>query len=233
MRWLSAVACALVACASAGTDNPGNPDGNKGTDGPPTGDGMTPDAAAGPDAAVMMTLSQTTSNMNIASNSVTCNAGEDSWYRVFPLADFGITGGFNVQSVTFGAQEALGSPVVQVKIGTYSGTPGTTISTANITPINSTTVTIPNQTNPGTNIVAPITGVIPANGQLVVELFKPGMNTSTVYFYVGASNSGETKPGYFRAPSCLYQNVSIATPTTPGSIGVPTAQLNITVTGVR
>ena len=131
------------------------------------------------------------------------------------------------------ASEALGSPVVQVKIGTYSGTPGTTISTANITPINSTTVTIPNQTNPGTNIVAPITGVIPANGQLVVELFKPGMNTSTVYFYVGASNSGETKPGYFRAPSCLYQNVSIATPTTPGSIGVPTAQLNITVTGVR
>ncbi len=227
------LACLVSACASAGRDNPGT-DGNPGTDSMMGGEPGMMMVDAMPDASIMTTLSQTTSNTNTSSNSVTCSSGEDSWYRVFPLSDFGITGAFNVQSVTFGAQEATGSPTVQVKIGTYAGTPGTTLDTAMITPINSMTKVIPNQTNPGGNINVPITGTIPKNGKLIVEIYKPGANSASQYFFIGASNAGETKTGYIRAPTCNDTNGTPMTqPVTPTAAGLPTAQINIVVTGTH
>jgi hypothetical protein len=222
----------LVGCATAGNSNVDNLDPDGGVDAPDARVAVDAPMAM-PDAAVMMTLTQATSNQNASANSVTCSAGEDSWYRVFALADHGIAGKFTVQSVTFGVQEAGGSPPVQVKIGTYAGNPGTTLNTAMITPINSVTINAANQTNPGANVTVPITGEIPAGSKLIVEIYKPGVNTATTYFYIGASNGGEIKAGYFRAPACSYNLVPIATPTTPGSVGFPTAQLNIVVTGTR
>lgn len=232
MRWLLLLAGVLAGCATAGVDGgSGNPDGNPGTDGTRVDAGVD---APPPDASIMSTLTQTTSNSNVASNSVTCSSGENSWYRVFALADHGVTGAFNVTQVTFGVQESLASPSVQVKIGTYAGTPGTTLDLAMVTPINAATVAIANQTNPGNNVVAPITGTIPAGSKLIVEIFKPGANTASNYFFVGASNAGETKSGYVRAPTCNDAGgAAITVPKTPASVGVPTAQLNITVTGTH
>src|SRR5687768_11243022 len=86
-------------CASAGSPDPSqNPDGSM-------TDSVLADAAIDAPVPVMITLSQLTSTTNVAGNSVVCNSGENSWYRVFALSDHGVTNAFNVQSVTFGVQE--------------------------------------------------------------------------------------------------------------------------------
>lgn len=222
---------ALVGCASAGSPDPSqNPDGAK------QPDASTIDAPAPDSAIIMTTLSQLVSTTNAAGNSVVCNSGENSWYRVFPLSDHNITKAFNVQSVTFGVQQAAGSPTITVRIGTYAGTPGTTLSTAMITPIASMTHVVTGTINdPGSNITVPITGTVPAGSRLIVEVNKTGTNTTALHFVIGAANGGETKPGYVRAPTCNDPNTMqpISQPVTPATAGRPTAQLNIVVTGTH
>jgi hypothetical protein len=233
MRRLLLLTLAICGCAKATVNgNHGNPDaGSNNPD--PDGDITQIDAPDGPgpiDALITQTLTQTTNSQNAMSNSATCGTGDNSWYRVFPLSDHGITGPFNVTQVTFGGQEAAQAPVLQIKIGTYAGTVGgTTLDLAQVTNINSTTLTAPNETDPGANLVAPITGTIPANSNLIVEIFVPN-NTTTKFFYIGASNAGETKPGYVRGPGC-----TVTVPTATGSppVSLPTANLNITVTGTH
>jgi hypothetical protein len=216
----------LGACAQAGRESPAT-DGQPGNES--TGGEMQIIDAA-PDMLVMQTLSQTTSNTNATSNSIACAAGLNSWYRVFTLSDFNITGPFAVQSVTYGVQEAAGSPPINVKIGTYAGTPGATLDLAMITPINTVSVNAAAQTNPGATVTTPITGMVPAGGKLIVEISRPNAATSTQYFYIGASNQGETKSGYMRGPSC---NPATPNPTTPATLGFPASNLNIVVTGTH
>ncbi|HEU0033387.1 MAG TPA: hypothetical protein VFQ53_22300 [Kofleriaceae bacterium] len=236
MRRLLLLALVVSGCASAGGggNNP-QQDGNPGTDGSDPGDGG-PDIDAPPliDAAVSVTLTQTTSSTNTASNSVTCPNGENSWYRVFSLADHGITGPFFINQVTFGAQEAGGSPVLQIKVGTYTGAlGGTTIDLSKVTNLNSATMTIPNTNDPGNNVVVPITATAPAGSNVIVEIFNPS-NTSTKFFFIGASNAGETKPGYVRGPSCNDSGgTPITTPRSTASIGFPASNLNINLTGTH
>ena len=221
----------LVGCASAGS-----PDQNPNTDGSTT-DGKTADAgidARMPDAAIMTTLTQLVSTTNASGNSVVCNSGENSWYRVFALADHNITGAFNVQSVTFGVQEAAGSPIVNIRVGTYGAVPGATLNTAMITNVNQTTHQVPAFTNPGGNVTVPITAMIPAGSRLIVEVAKSGTNTAGLHFVVGASNAGETKSGYVRAPTCNDGGGNAITqPITTAAAGRPTAHLNIVVTGMH
>ncbi len=236
MRWLPLLALVLVGCASANSGNGKADAGSGGTDSdnnPPI-DGSDVDAQAAIDAAISQTLVQTTSSTNTPSNSATCGTGENSYYRVFTLADHGITGPFFITQVTFGAQEAGLSPVLQIKVGTYAGTVGgPTLNLAQVTNINSTTITVPNTTDPGNNLVAPITGTIPAGSSLIVEIFNPS-NTATKFFYLGASNAGETKPGYVRGPGCVDGNGNpVTTPTSTASLGLPQSNLNITVTGTH
>ena len=219
----------LGACASAGRDNPAATDSSPGSEPTTGGEMQMMTDGPMPDMLVMRTLSQTTSNTNAASNSLACSAGTNSWYRVFPLSDFSITGPFTVQSVTFGVQEAAGAPPINVKIGTYAGTPGTTLDLAMITAVNQVTINAANQTNPGANVTTPITGMIPAGGKLLVEINRPNAaSPPTQYFYLGASNQGETKSGYWRGPSC---NPPAPNPTTPASVGFPSANFTIMVTG--
>ena len=222
---------AVCGCASAGAPDPNqNPDGSL-----PTDDSTMMTADARPDAPpmpVMVTLSQLVSTTNAAGNSVVCNSGENSWYRVFTLADHGVTKAFNVQSVTFGVQEAAGNPTVNVRVGTYATAPGTTLNTAMITPIAAMTHQVPAATNPGTNVTVPVTGVIPAGSHLIVEINKTGSNSAGLHFVIGAANGGETKAGYVRAPTCNDANGNAITqPVTPAAVGRPTAQLNMVVTG--
>jgi hypothetical protein len=234
MRWLPLLALGLFACASANVGgNNDDDDDDVPKDAPDPNDPDAPDAAPLIDAGVTQTLVQATNNTNTASNSATCPNGENSWYRVFTLTDSGITGGFNVTQVTFGAQEAALSPVLQIKLGLYAGAVGgTTLDLAQVTAVNATTMTIPNTANPGNNVVVPITGFVPAGSSLIVEIFNPS-NNGTKFFFIGASNGGETKPGYVRGPSCNNGGVPITIPTSTAAIGLPASNLNITVTGIR
>jgi hypothetical protein len=222
---------AVWGCASAGAPDPNNqnPDGSSPTDDSST----TVDAAIdAPPLPVMVTLSQLVSTTNALGNSVVCNSGENSWYRVFTLADHGVTKAFNVQSVTFGVQEAAGNPTVNVRVGTYATAPGATLNTAMITPIAAMPHQVPAFTNPGGNVTVPITGTVPAGAHLIVEINKTGTNTAGLHFVIGAANGGETKSGYVRAPTCNDPGgTPITQPVTPAAVGRPTSQLNVVVTG--
>lgn len=204
LRWCLSALC-LVGCASANVDDrPPDSGDNPPIDGPPQPiDG--PDIDAAP---VAVTLSQSADMTVSVGKSLACGVAaegytaENSWYRVFTLTDFGITGPLSVNQVTFGVQESAGTQQVQVKLGTYNGAlGGNNIDTGLITALNSVNVGVP-PTTTGQILSTPITATVPAGGKLVVEIFTPDHEGTTTHFYVGASAGNETAPGYLRAPDC-------------------------------
>lgn len=236
-----ATACAAAGRDSGGGDHPVDATPGGDTSGPP-GDG--PDIAIdGPPAPVSVTLTQTTNSTSIGSaNSVACGnqtagtTSENSWYRVFRLSDHNIANALVVSSVTFGIQEASGSPSVQVKVGTYSGnvaTPPATLDVGLVTAINTATTTIPNTASgAGTTVTVPITATIPAMSNLIVEVFAPDLTGTGKYFYIGGNAGGESRTSYLRAPAC-----STATPTSVAQItaqaSLPASDLVISVAGTH
>ncbi|MBA3820370.1 MAG: hypothetical protein H0X17_15875 [Deltaproteobacteria bacterium] len=152
----------------------------------------------------MATLSQTT-DTTIAAGTVACGTStytaENSYYRIFDLASVGIAGPFSVTGVSFGVETSSGTQSVQVKIGTYAGASGGTLSTAMITPLSSAMVSVPAMTT-GQMLSTPITGVVPAGGKLIVEIFSPDHSAVAAKFYIGASAAAESAVAYLRAPTC-------------------------------
>jgi len=228
-------------CASAGLDgNTPGPDGG-------VVDGSVTDGDPGnppPDAAPMhVTLSQTSSQALSSSSSIACSnnadntTAENSWYRVFRLADAGVTGELDVISVSFGVQDAAGLPAVQVKLGTYSGTTQpapTQLDTSLITPLNAVTYNVPNITNTAPMTVnVPISATVPAGAQLVVEVFSPDLAGTGKMFWIGGNTGGETAPAYVRAPACsIAQPQSV--PVVAANAGLnPPPNLLITVQGMH
>lgn len=250
MRRGRLVAVALVvaaACASAGKDGGGghNPDARSpdaaidSSGGGGTDSSMNIDAPMADAAPVAVTLTQVTNGTNIGSaSSVTCGnnidgtSAENSWYRVFKLTDDGIVGGFHVTAVTFGVQEATGSPQVQVKIGTYSGNitpPPAQLDTSLVTPITAQSFNVPNTVaTAATTVTVPISANVPALSQLIVEVFSPDMLGTSKYFYLGGNANGESKPSWLRAPGCSQPQ-----PKTTASLGFPNSHLVITVSGTK
>jgi len=231
-----------AACAAAGNNGGGDgtidaPRGIDGSviDGPPvTGDGPVVDAPP-----VAVTLSQTTGATIGSNSSIACGNGdgttaENSWYRVYKLTDDGIVGGFHVTAVTFGVQEAAGTPTVQVKLGTYSGNvtpPPTQLDTGLITPLTAATFNVPTTLSSATTTVTvPISANVPALSQLVAEVFSPNFSGTSKYFYLGGNSLGETKPGYLRAPS---GTCATPQPKTTAALGFPTSNLVISVSGTK
>jgi hypothetical protein len=177
------------------------------------------------------TLSETTSNADTMVGITCAPTNGDpytlktSFYRVFTLSDFGITGTFHVQAVDFGVSTPAGNPPLKVSVGTYNGTTGGTTLTAsgimltasaNINPANTdTTEHVP--------VVADVTG------NLIVEIDQTadGNNTNGYTFYPAANTSGESKPGYIMSAEC---NVTVPT-TVKSANGNMESDIVITVTG--
>ncbi len=240
----------VAACAAAGTNGGGvgGGDDQHPIDAPAGGsdsnvpiDGAAIDGAPidGPpvDAApVAVTLSQNTGTTIGSASSIACGANgttaENSWYRVWKLSDEGIAGPFSVSAVTFGVQEASGLPNVQVKIGTYSGTappPSGQLDIALITPIAAATFAVPNTASTATtSVTVPVSATVPAQSQMIVEVFSPDLTGTGKYFYLGGNSLGESKPGYLRAPTCTTPQ-----PKTTAALGFPTSNLVITVNGTK
>jgi hypothetical protein len=198
------------------------------------------------DGPAMRTLSQTTSSTLEAGTSISCNINPPgtsavNYYRVFDLAAAGITGDFNVTSVSFQVEDCdqingTSGTVVAVRVGTYSGTPGTQLANGSMTILASNpTVPIgevieapgPPPVTAGETINAPITATVPAGQKLLVEIDAPdGHNQYSLF--MGANNDGESAFGYVLSPAC-----SITQPTNVSSINPnnPAVNLLITVTG--
>lgn len=244
-------ACALVglaACASAGVGagagDAGEDDGAPAIDAAIPNDGNLVDAPdldapaidAGP---VDVTLTQTTSGSVGTSNSIACGnsdgtTAENSWYRIFRLADANITNGLRVTAVTFGVQESQGMPAVQVKIGTYSGNvqpPPSQLDVALISPITAVTFNVPNTASTApTSVTVPIIANVPALSQMVVEVFSPNLLGTSKYFYLGGNNAGEARPAYLRAPS---GTCATPQPKSTSVLGFPMSHLVISVSGTH
>ncbi|NLG63539.1 MAG: hypothetical protein GX539_14975 [Candidatus Cloacimonetes bacterium] len=203
-------------------------------DGGPT-DGPPVDAAP-----VNVTLSQTTSPALVSPASIACGnnadntTAENSWYRVFRLDDAGVTRDLNVISVSFGVQDAEGQPQVQVKLGTYTGStqpPPTQLVTTQITPLATTSFTVPNITSTAPMMVnVPISATVPAGSQLVVEVFAPDFAGTGKMFWIGGNTSGESAPSYVRAPSCSIAQPQSVQMVASGA-GITPPHLVITVQG--
>jgi hypothetical protein len=185
-----------------------------------------------------VTLSQNV-NQTATGNSFACSqtnfTRENSYYRVFSLAEHGVPGMFRVQQVSFVVQTATaGSGTTQagqVKIGRYMGAAGgASIDLAQVVPVNSAAVAIPN--GAGT-VNVPITGTIPS-GNIIVELAIPDGLAAQNTFFIGTNAAGETKPGYIRAPAC-----NVVAPSGMNALGMaqspplPKSDLILNVTGLK
>ncbi|MEJ7600585.1 MAG: hypothetical protein WKG01_21945 [Kofleriaceae bacterium] len=232
MRRMLLIGVLFAGCASASSDaGPGATDADPGS-GTVDAELALIDGApdAPPDAYVPqpITITQSTSPAMVSGNTLVCGQApytlENHYYRVFPLADHGIAGEFQVQNVQFGVEHAQGSHTLTVNVGTYSGavTPTTAgLDAALWTPIASTSIGIPDGDQQTINV--PIAATIPAGGKLMVELASPN---SSDRFWPSSNASGETYPTY-RRTTCANTIQSYA------ATGITTVHLVMNVSGLR
>ncbi len=136
-----------------------------------------------------------------AGNSVACNDGtahtDNSYWRAFTLADFGITGDFNVCSVEIGVEQATsgagqgGSQPITVNLYTSdqafpTGFPGS------LTLIGTSATTVADQALTLVNF--PVTGLAVAGSQLVVEIFTPNGQGVGNLFFIGSNTDRRDEP---------------------------------------
>lgn len=268
MKGLLYLVLGLAGCAMAGRENVpgggdmvgGRPDGgggggggggdDAGIDAPPP-----PDAAPLPDAPPgmqLVTLSQTNDMTMAPGKAVACGSSDpffgipiatrdNSWYRVFKLSDYGITGPFNVQRVTFWVDYASsGTGTTQpatVKIGTYSGTlDADTLAPGSITYLATQPTTIPDA-NSENGVDPPvetnISATVPAGSNLLVEVALPDGYQDEHFFYIGVSAGGEQKKGYIRATPSGCNMTTPKSLVSPTALNRPDNAVMITVTGTK
>jgi len=236
----------LVGCATAGRDNNIFDTTDSGIVVLGDADPSHPIDAARPidarpiDAApVPLTMMETTSQTVAQANSFSCNAanvtsGQNSYYRVFTLSDYQVSDIFHVNNVTFAVETAVGQGGTQpatINLGTYTGAlGGTTLDTAQITPLTSAPISIPNST--GGTVSTPITADVAPGSSLIVEIRVPDGAATSDEFFIGSNNGGESKPVYILAPSC-----ALNAPTTMASIAaanmLPEPDVVLTVSGTH
>jgi hypothetical protein len=238
MRWLL-VCLTIAGCARAGKEN--SIIGGL-TDARPSGDAEDvplPDASSVDAPPQQVTLTQNASNAVTLNNSFACVNGavtlQNSYYRVFTLADYAITTTLHVSQVDFGIQTALagGGAAAQpatVHIGTYGGTPGSApLDLSLVRMINSASIQIPNGS--ATGMTVPITADIASTARVIVELAIPDGTADGNEFFVGTNTDAERVPGYTLGPDCGF-----TAPTTMQSIADSNAFGNVhlvmTVTGM-
>jgi hypothetical protein len=178
-----------------------------------------------------MRLEQTRGNDIAPALSLACSdvhgTKENSWYRVFRLADFGIDGAFTVYHVSFGVQTSIGEQRVKVALGTYDGDAGSVeLDTSKIDMLGQTTLAVPE--GKAYMAQADFAGlVVPAGSNLVVEV-KTEDRGDKAFFYLGATTEHEMIPGYLRAPTCNTPN-----PRMISALGYPRTHLVIAVSGAH
>jgi hypothetical protein len=213
----------LVGCAQAHNETIGgrpdsgiaihDSDSTGGTDGAVLVDAPMQhiDAAMGGTQTLSQTTAATDTQVGLAcgaANTTTSWTSRNSYYRVFQLSSYGITGTFHVTGVDFLVSAAANSPQLTVNLGTYSGTPGgQTLTAANIT-LGPSVMFTPANTTTAVPAHVDITGDV--TGNLVVEIDQKTAGTATTpyQFYIGANESGESAPGYISSADC-----SLPTPT--------------------
>ncbi|HEY6034533.1 MAG TPA: hypothetical protein VIV58_09750 [Kofleriaceae bacterium] len=195
-----------------------------------------------PPGMMTKTLTETASDSLQAASSIACGNSnqtqQNSYYRVFDLAGFGITTDFHVTQITFQVEDcesaAGNGQIVTVKVGTYnSSIGGSTLATGNMAMVaQNTNVQVPEVDEtaagtPGATVNAPITATIPAGSKLYAEVDATAGSTGS-FFYIGSNTGTETVPSYFSASACTPPGT---TPTSMASVKGSAASVLLTVTG--
>ncbi|HEY5950886.1 MAG TPA: hypothetical protein VIV40_35580 [Kofleriaceae bacterium] len=214
LRWWSCVL--LVACGPTEVTAPTTSGGGESFESPPYD--------------VTRTRLEQTDDVAIASQlAVACSdlngTKENSWYRVFSLADMGVDSAFTVYRVNFAVQTAIGDQRVKVSIGTYAGDAGSVeLDPAKIDVLGLTT--IPVAEGPTQMLQASFPAIeVPQDSKLVVEIKSEGYDDGR-FFYLGSTRSAEMSPGYLRAPTC-----GLANPVMTSAVGYSQSHLIIAVSG--
>lgn len=153
---------------------------------------------------------------------------DQSWYRVFSLAEEGITSDFEIESIGVGVCFAVGTPEVTVSVGTYGGSPDDqVINVARVTTLDSADVTI-EATQISKVIEVPLAASIPGGANIVVEVASADLVGTGQQFTIGVTAADEARNGFLRAPLCGTIN-----PTATATAGAPDAHVVLTVTGTR
>src|SRR5262245_29516324 len=137
-------------------------------------------------APIMKTLSETATQDVLSVHTISCNntleTAENHYYRVFPLAMFGVVGTFHVSRVDFGVELVQGAQqVATVNVGRFSGTITTTTTGFSLGALNglaTTNVPLINGNVPR-SMTVPITAEIDAADSLYVEVVTPSQLGTT------------------------------------------------------
>ncbi|HMU46300.1 MAG TPA: HYR domain-containing protein [Chitinophagaceae bacterium] len=178
-------------------------------------------------------LSQTTSNSIGPAIQIGCQVAgpfttDNSYWRAYNLASYGLAGSLTINSVTFGIENANANGTgttqpVDVRLYTSAGAfPG-----GARTLIASQTVQVSDQTNTlyTVNLTTPPT--VPANAILVYEVHTPdGRSPVNNAFFIGSNNLGQTAPCYISAADC-----GVPTPVTLASLGFPNMHIVMNISG--
>jgi hypothetical protein len=191
--------------------------------------GITPTPSVAPSCPPTVTESSTQTITPL--NSVSCNNGtghaDNSYWRAFDMNTF--IGGFsyNVTSVSFGIEQATGAGGTQpITVRLYtSNQPFPTGWPASLTQIGIANVNVPDSAS-NTVFNVPISATVPANAQLVMEVFTPNGETAGNLLFMGSNADPETAPSYLSAAEC-----GITTPTTTAGIGFPSMHLVFNING--
>jgi hypothetical protein len=230
LAFATAAGLLVLGCATAEPSN--RPDGgdNGGGDGGADAGNTAPDASPG--TPVQITISHSMSQVITAGNSVACVNEADqfhsdnSYYRVFDLQSFGVTGPLQVSMVQFGVEQATGAAGSQPAVVRLHTLTGTVLSTANLSLLSTANPTITDQS---TSILdVPVTAMVPAGSRLVVELNTPDAQTVGHSFFIGSNEGGQTGPSYLRAPDC-----GVNEPTDTTGLGFPNMHVVMNVIGTH
>jgi hypothetical protein len=245
-RW-SLVSVAIAGCASAGKGNSiigGISDAGTGDPGRHSDANDFPELDASPfDApAQQITLTQNASttitrhNTFVCFDDVTNLTFQNSYYRVFPLDDFGVATTLHITEVEFGIELAAAGPgatlqPAQLQLGTY-GLPPTdaTLDLAQVRSLTTVDVKIPD--GEGIRMSVPVTADVAPGTNLIVELAIPDGGAAGSVFVIGSNAQGERRPGYTSARDC-----DLMVPTTMASIAkqimAGEADIIMSVTGTQ
>lgn len=153
---------------------------------------------------------------------------DNSWWRAFDLPVYGLSADFTVCGVNLTVAlattpGAVGQPLT-VNLYTNSGCP---FPGGTLTPIGTSTVTVADQAAPG-NITVAVSGLAPADAELVVEIHvndgRPVMQT----FFTGGNAAGQTKTSWLSSVGCGIPN-----PTDVGTLADGSFELVMQVIGTE
>ncbi len=171
-----------------------------------------------------VTISHSASQEIVAQTGVACPTAPNSYYRVFDLSDFGLTGGLEVTSVDLGIEVVQTEQETVVNIYTLDGE----LMTANLTLVSTATLEI-SGFDDGTVANVPITAEFSADEVLVVEWNVPNLQDDGAGVFFGANTAGQTGPTYIQAAACgATEPADLATLGFPDSAWV----LNVNGTGM-